>query len=181
MNENYILQAHNSWSYLPIRNWWVRPFLFYKQCQEVDIKTQYNNYGVKGFDLHVRYDDDRLVIANGDIEYKCDNLFNDLIWIDSRTDCYVKVTHEVTKHNPSDIDKFKDFCDLLEENFTHIKFWGGVNHYTEEVDYYFSNYPKCKPLYREYFKKNNSIVHNSFYKMAYKDREMISIDYVNYA
>ena len=36
-----ILQAHNSWSYLKPKVWWLRPFAFMARCQSKDIFEQY--------------------------------------------------------------------------------------------------------------------------------------------
>lgn len=30
---NMILGSHNSWSYLPVRKWWMRPIAFMARCQ----------------------------------------------------------------------------------------------------------------------------------------------------
>ena len=42
-----ILGSHNSWSYLPPKHWWMWPFHFMAKCQRVDIREQYEKYGVK--------------------------------------------------------------------------------------------------------------------------------------
>jgi len=47
-----ILGSHNSWSYLPPKKWYMKPFRFTAQCQDWDIKTQYE-HGVRCFDLRL--------------------------------------------------------------------------------------------------------------------------------
>ena len=51
-----ILGSHNSWSYLPVKQWYFTPFAFTARCQSIDIRTQYEKYGVRCFDLRVRFD-----------------------------------------------------------------------------------------------------------------------------
>ena len=50
-----ILGSHNSWSYLPPKHWWMWSFHFMAKCQRVDIREQYEKYGVRCFDLRVRW------------------------------------------------------------------------------------------------------------------------------
>ena len=50
-----ILGSHNSWSYLPPKHWWMWPIHFMAKCQRVDIREQYEKYGVRCFDLRVRW------------------------------------------------------------------------------------------------------------------------------
>ena len=65
-----ILGSHNSWSYLPPRRWWMRPIAFMAKCQRVDIRTQYERYGVRCFDLRVRFNKYGLgIVAHGIVEY----------------------------------------------------------------------------------------------------------------
>ena len=52
-----ILGSHNSWSYLTPRKWWMKLFRFVAQCQDYDIKTQYEQFGVRCFDLRLKFDD----------------------------------------------------------------------------------------------------------------------------
>ena len=40
-----IIGSHNSWSYLPPKHWWMRPFAFMARCQSCDIQAQYEKYG----------------------------------------------------------------------------------------------------------------------------------------
>ena len=66
----WILGSHNSWSYLPVRKWWMKPLTFAAKCQDLNIKDQYNIYNVRCFDLRIRFDEnDGLIVAHGIIEY----------------------------------------------------------------------------------------------------------------
>ena len=171
-----LIMSHKSWSYLPVKQWWMRPFSFVSKTQEVDIRTQYLRYNVKVFDLYVRFDKkNKLVLSNGIFEYKydADDLFNDLSWIDSRTDCYVQVVHDEKGH----IQQFKDFCNLLEDSFTHTKFFGGYSADNEE--YTFSYSPQIKSNF--FITKSMAKIHNELLKITYKDSKIIlPLAFVNY-
>ena len=61
-----ILGSHNSWSYLTPRKWWMKLFRFVAQCQDYDIKTQYEQFGVRCFDLRLKFDvEGHTMVAHG--------------------------------------------------------------------------------------------------------------------
>ena len=171
-----LIMSHKSWSYLPVRQWWIRPFSFLTKTQEVDIRTQYLRYNVKVFDLYIRFNkENKLVLSNGCFEYKydLDDLLNDLSWIDSRTDCYIQVVHDEKGHT----QQFKDFCNLLEDSFTHIKFFGGYS--AENEEYTFSYSPRIRTNYS--LSKTKAKNNNELLKMTYKDSKIIlPLAFVNY-
>lgn len=188
------MQSHNSWSYLRPRNLWLKPFAFMAKCQKYDIKTQYKEYGVRCFDLRIRFNDDgKLIIAHGIFEYDYSKkqLYADLKWLNDKGDCFVRVLHEArTKKQYSSISKecFQYQCEFLVNNFPDIKFYYGKNLYDYKVDFVFENaYTEeekhasvCKPRIIDdiwpwiYSKLNNkSILQNG------TNCDMLSIDFVN--
>lgn len=65
------LGSHNTMTYLPVRQWYLKPFWWMARCQSKDIKEQskYTDF----FDIRVRFDkNDNPVFAHGLIEYKFD-------------------------------------------------------------------------------------------------------------
>ena len=66
-NNNYILGAHNSLTYLRPKKWWMVPFHWMARCQGVDYKEQYEKYGVRLFDLRIWFSDDtrEIVVCHG--------------------------------------------------------------------------------------------------------------------
>lgn len=61
--------THNTMSYLPVRQWWLRPFRKFGQCQDKDIFQQWES-GARYFDLRVRFNaDGDAVFAHGLLEY----------------------------------------------------------------------------------------------------------------
>ena len=93
-----ILGSHNSWSYLPLTKWWMKPFAFMAKCQDYNIKQQYELCGVRCFDLRIKFNKDgNLVIAHGNAIYKYTrlDLEKDLYYLSNKGDCYVRVLHEI--------------------------------------------------------------------------------------
>lgn len=146
-----ILGSHNSWSFLPVRRWWMKPIAFMAKCQSVDIQEQYE-LGVRCFDLRVRFDGNILTLVHGIVEYRYDltELLFTLLWLDLQEDCYVRVLHDVRNKRQADgssTAEFRRFCARLEEEYPHIRFWCGRNLYDWQVDYDFGIYPTCEERY----------------------------------
>lgn len=188
-----ILGSHNSWSYLPPKKWWMKPFTFLAKCQDLDIISQYKE-GVRCFDLRIRYDDDDIIVAHGMMEYKIKGLqiHSDLGWLNSKGNVQVRILHEARnrkQYTTSSIAKFKSFCKYCELTYTNTKFWCGKNLYNWETDYEFSYKPTCDEKYssvcppkilddwypRMYAKKNNKKILE-----AGTDKDILLIDFINY-
>ena len=93
-----VLGAHNSWSYLRPRKWWMRLIGFTAKCQRYNIKDQYNRFGVRCFDLRIRFNKDELpVICHGVVEYKYTygELLEDLYWLNAKEDAIVRILLEL--------------------------------------------------------------------------------------
>ncbi len=154
MDNGYILGAHNAWSFLPVKKWWMKPFSFMAKCQNVDIRSQYLMHGVRCFDLRVCFDkDDNMEIRHGMAVYKYneEDLFKDLTFLNNRANtCYIRVLHEVRnkkKYTDHEIEEFQMFCERLEKEFPRLKFWCGRNLVDWSVDYKFRNEPTCDEKY----------------------------------
>lgn len=188
-----VLGSHNAWSYLPVKNWWIRPFSFIYKCQEVDIKTQYNLYKSRCFDLRIRFNKKgEMVIAHGLAVFKITEkeLWEQLEWLDSRTDCYLRVIHETRtkrQHTVQSTALFQAFCNELELKLKHTILWCGENLYDNEEDYIFGNYPRCLELYSSvtkpwhdtpkcYAKKNNLVNITLSQTSRY---DILLIDFIN--
>lgn len=140
-----ILGSHNSWSYLPPRRWWMRPISFMAKCQRFDIRTQYEKYGVRCFDLRVRFNKHGLgIVCHGIVEYcfTASKIYEDLAWLDAKGDCYVRVMHEVRtmkQYKARQRNLFRHFCERLENEYRNIRFWGGRELYCWGHDYRFGH------------------------------------------
>lgn len=187
-----VLGSHNSWSYAAPKQWYMRPFRFMAQCQDLNIVEQYE-LGVRCFDLRVRITKDgELNVVHGNMVYNIsnDDLVEDLTFLNTVGDCYVRVIHDVRtkkQYNTSKTEAFIDLCKALEDGYSNIKFYCGENLYNRNKDYVFKNNPSCLELYssvtgtkfddlypRLYAKKNNkkNIA-------AGTNREILMIDFVN--
>lgn len=189
-----ILGSHNSWSYLPPRRWWMRPFAFMAKCQDADIKTQYEKYGVRCFDLRLKYDGTKMVVAHGKMVYKItiEELCDTLEWLNQKKDVYVRVIHEIRTAKERTETNFKPFWHLgnyLRTHFLNIKFWCGRNLYNWEVDCVFAYNPSCEEKYSSVCKPKGiddwwpriyAWFNNKKIREEGTDKDILLIDFVNY-
>lgn len=149
-----VIGSHNSWSYLKATRWWLRPFQFTARCQRVDIRRQYTDYGVRCFDLRIRFDEyGYLQVAHGRIVYDIEEwvLEKDLKWLSMKGDCYVRVIHEIrreSEHTRWAVKMFQDWCRRAVDKYTGIQFWCGRNLADWIYDYDFGEEePTCWEVY----------------------------------
>jgi hypothetical protein len=197
MEKSYILGSHNSWSFLPLKHWWMRPFAFMARCQSKSIVQQYHQYGVRCFDLRIRMNRRELnhpIICHGYAEYDISRaeIMEYLSMINGFGDCYVRVIQEVrTKKQYDetvwDMD-FSNFCKEIEKKFPNIKFWCGRSLYGWVEEYVFQNNPSCEEKYSSvckpdliddwwpwlFAKRNNKKI----LKQG-TDKDILLIDFVN--
>jgi len=121
------IASHNSFSYLPARRWWMKPFVWMARCQRLGIYEQFH-MGIRLYDLRVRVKDERATICHGLMEFK-GRIYDLLDALDDwsamyNTPVYVRVVLE--KSNPSDEDKdqFRRFCEEIGDYYD-LKFFGG--------------------------------------------------------
>lgn len=70
-----MIGSHNSMSYLPVRQWYLKPFWWMARCQSKTLNEQFHTYGVRLFDIRIRFDkNEEPIVAHGPIEFKCDVL-----------------------------------------------------------------------------------------------------------
>ena len=190
-----VIGSHNSWSYLRPRKWWMRLIAFAARCQRVDIRTQYMKYGVRCFDLRIRFDENGVpILAHGIVEYsKFDELtMEDLKWLDGKGDCYVRFIHEARtqkQHHGYNIRRFKDLSGVFIEWYPHIQFWCGRNLYDWQKDYDFGNDPTCEETYGSVVPGKKwlygwwpwlyAVTHNKAIKAKGTDKDILLIDYVD--
>lgn len=148
-----VLGSHNSFSYSTPKKWWMRLFNFAAKCQEVNIKTQYEQYNVRCFDLRIKFDkSNNPIIAHNKTVYdiKPYELFSILEWLNNKKDVSVRILHEVrtkSEYNVNSIYLFNKFCKKLLKTYQNINFWCGRNLYNWNVDFEFLYQPSCKESY----------------------------------
>lgn len=189
----WILGSHNSWSYLPVKKWWMKPIAFTARCQNKNILEQYN-LGVRCFDLRIRFEKGKIIFAHGIIEYDFDfsELWKQFGVLNENGDCYVRVLHEVRneeQYTYHSIDMFKITCSLFENAFSNIKFWCGRNLYNWNIDYEFKNNPSCEEKYSsvcppkildDWFPWMYAKLNNKKIVKQGTDKDILLIDFINY-
>jgi hypothetical protein len=154
--------SHNSWSYAPIKQWYIPAFVC--KCQNVDIKEQYMR-GVKVFDLRVRRYKGNWYTAHGSACFLTDYI-DDLHWLNNQKDSIsVRIILEYNS-KPKNLEDikilFRNLCRYLEIMYDNINFFGGKLKYTWETLYTFNG--KDIPLIDKYssttslFKTNNKFL-----------------------
>ena len=134
------LASHNTFSYLPVRQWWLRPFAFVGRCQRVNIYEQLL-HGARMFDLRVRFRNMKPVICHGLLEYDMSDESLRAILKDLNDNFPVWIRAVLESKNP-DLEQrvgFDFFCMKLEREYPNLFFFGG----NDRSDW------ECKfPLYR---------------------------------
>lgn len=136
--------SHNSWTFNKPKSWWMKVINFTAKCQDVDIKTQYEKYGIRAFDLRVRFENNLIKVVHGYIVYdvSSSDLFKDLQYLNDKGDCVVRLLHDVRskkQYTTSPVERFVEYAQYYETMFPNIKFFGGNNLYTTNRDYNFPN------------------------------------------
>lgn len=122
--------SHNTFSYLPVANFWMRPFAFIAKCQSMSIDEQMDI--VSGIELRVRFVDNKPVLAHGLIRYKGANIKGILYAINKcvTEPFYVRVLLGTTpfmseEERAEQKTLFRNFCEELSNTYCNLTFWGG--------------------------------------------------------
>lgn len=72
MDCTFKIGSHDTMTYLKPKRWWLYPFRFIARCQRVSIEEQYEKYGIKLFDIRVKYNKKHKIweFAHGSMVYK---------------------------------------------------------------------------------------------------------------
>ena len=129
--------SHNSMSYAKSKKWYMNPFRFIARCQAVSIKTQYEKYGVRLFDMRIKFNKDgEAMFAHGAMEYNepIQPIFEYLNTVPEPVDCRI-----LLENNPDECeDFFIQWCQKARRTYKNIKFFGGRNKYTWKEVYKFA-------------------------------------------
>lgn len=124
-----LIGTHDSFTYLPIKQWYLKPFSFIAKCQNKDIYEQIRRYNC--IDVRIYFGSDcKWHFAHGLVNYKSDDaieiLHNLLIQINKTF--YVRLILEKVEDEDCIFcifDKFQTVCKELETAYPNIKFFGG--------------------------------------------------------
>lgn len=177
------LASHNSLSYAPVKQWYLKPFYWIAKCQSKNIEKQYKA-GVRYFDFRL----DGSHPAHGYIRYNIDVL-HELTFLNRQGDCTVRIICE----NIYNLYPFINMCRFLEGTFTDIKFCGGWDrNKRSNVIFQFRNEePSCEDWYASFlqylpnskwYHKIYAIFPRLFNKFLKKkdttDKEFLMLDFI---
>lgn len=112
----FFLAAHNTFTYLPIRKWYMKILAFACRCQSLTVQEQYNA-GVRIFDLRIDMDGNTPRICHGLCEFSGDPI--ELLKPIDKPNVYIRVINERNKN----LEKYKNYVfDKLIPSMKNIKF-----------------------------------------------------------
>ena len=175
----------------------MKIFKFMAQCQDTDIVAQYEKYGVRCFDLRLRFKEGTSGIpqVNHNLivyDISVAMILQHLGWLDDRQDVAVRVLLDVRskkRYTEFQRDCFSRWCKTLSEQYINIKFWCGRNLYNWKEEYHFEYNPSCDEKYssvcspkliddwypRWFAKKNTKKIYEAGSKCNY-----LMLDFINY-
>lgn len=143
------LASHNSHTYLPERNWLLKPFSYIiARNQSKDILEQYKA-GVRYFDFRLRLDkNDKLMLAHGLATYKLSHdeilslfeLLNKINVLSDTSKIYVRISAELTDKQKDQESKLAEYFKYMDDTYTNLIMIGGYAKYDwSHCVYYFKN------------------------------------------
>lgn len=133
------LASHDSMTYLKPKKWYMYPFQFTARCQSKSIEEQYEKYGIRYFDLRIKFDGIVPEFAHGAMVYK-GNVNKVLQYLNSHNEeIQVRLLLEISKADKNQENKFKSFCEFCEHEYKNLKFHNGRRKFDWKVVYDFKN------------------------------------------
>lgn len=162
------LATHNTMSYLPPKQWYLRPFAFLARCQNISYQEQYES-GARGFDLRLYWDEDgTLIFKHGFFKYSGSEISDVLDFANSHymaVRVLLEIRGKYISNNPKTYSKhmfqsgmFYNFCEKIEAQYPNIKFYGGKTTGDWSLIYNFCNEIKQIDMYSSttsFFKSDN--------------------------
>lgn len=190
-----IIGSHNSWSYLTPKKWWMKLIKFTAKCQDVDIRTQYEKYNVKCFDLRINFLNkfETVQVVHNHIVYDIDisKLSDNLRYLNCKNDVKVRVLLDIRNKNKltdKQIIYFRGFCKSLENNFKAITFFGGTDLCKGSLIYDFKNNITIDDKYAsvaepkiidDWYPRIYALFNNKKNIAKGTDKDVLLIDFVN--
>lgn len=135
-----MLGSHNTFSYLPLKNWWMYPFNFMAKCQNKTLGEQVSS-GVRYFDIRMKVNKKgQIELAHGLMTYRenIDWAIAGLEYFALRNDITARVVVEYN-HRPKNegfvVQRIIDYVDNTLRNHlcSHVKFHQIMTKWNEEV------------------------------------------------
>ena len=183
------IASHDTMTYLPPKKWYLYPFRFVARCQSKTIQEQYEDYGIRMFDLRISFTKDfHLEFRHGLIAYK-GSVKNILKYLNSKGDTYVRLIYEKGEYDLL----FTHLCKRLEEKYPNIKLFGGIKKKGWKTLYTFKNNPSYEDKYSSNnYKGTTGTILDDWFPWLYAffnnkknikkgtDKEFLMIDFVHY-
>lgn len=181
------LGSHNSISYSRAKKWWMEPFRFLARCQAVSIQTQYEKYGVRLFDLRIKFNKKgEVFFAHGAMDYKesIEKVLNYLNSVLEPVDCRILLENREGEFEP----EFIKWCEETDNKYDNIRFFGGNNKYSWKKVY---NFPYEGPSYLDKYSSTTGTLLDDWFPYFYArcnnktnikqgtDKDYLLIDFVN--
>lgn len=147
------LASHDSMTFLKPKKWYLYPFRFMARCQSKTLKEQYEDCGIRMFDIRLSFDSNGVPeFRHGLIAYK-GNVEEYFKYLDSKKGVSVRLVLEEYHDDKDNIqeDYFIKYCTHLKDEYRNIKFFGGIRKRDWTVIYPFT----YNPRYDDKYSSNN--------------------------
>lgn len=68
-----MIGSHDTMTYLPAKQWYLKPFKWMAKCQNKSMEEQFNVYGIRLFDFRIKFDKhNKPWFAHGWLKFKGD-------------------------------------------------------------------------------------------------------------
>lgn len=154
--ESRKLGTHNSMTYLkPAGDWKKIAMWPFAKCQSLTYKQQYN-FGVRLFDLRIRFINNTPCFAHGELEFTSENAYTVLDFLNEKGGCAVIFALENSeKIGTSQDEQFKALCKECLVKYPNVQFSGG-----------WAKYPGNHPTIYQF--EGSGIARNENYKVFSK-------------
>lgn len=149
-----MIGSHDTMTYLPTKQWYLKPFKWMAKCQSKSLNEQFEKYDVRLFDFRVKFKDEEPVFAHGLMQFK-GSVTDHLDYLNSaasttNTPVYARIILESnSKMKNQDTQEllFIEFCEYITHKYTNLKFFGGRRKYDWKVVYDFGFEPNLTDRY----------------------------------
>ena len=134
------LASHDSMTYSKPKKWYMYPFQFFARCQSKTIEEQYEDYGIRYFDLRIKFDEMGCPeFAHGLMTYK-EDVHRILHYLNDKGE-EVQIRLLLETHKEDDLQElyFVCFCETCQKNFDNLKFHCGRRKFDWKQLYDFKN------------------------------------------
>lgn len=122
----------NSMSYLEPISKWARRFSFLFRTQNKTYVEQYDIYGVRLFDLHIRFNDkNHAVFCIGKKELHTFSFYEVLNYFQKKGDCVIRIVLDLSRNELyhqgliNQKKRFYEFCNIVEQLYPDMQLCGG--------------------------------------------------------